>query len=85
MTEYRKGAENVPLREVNKNLPILVIVYDLRNEDKVVEEKQLNYGDVEDRKWLGRISFWALTNHCSVETIAMSDAEVEYQKGNENG
>ena len=77
MIEYRKGAENVPLREINKNLPILVIVYDLKNNDKVVEEKRLNYGDAEDRKWLGRISFWAYQNHCSVETIAIVDAEAE--------
>ncbi len=80
MVEYRKGAENIPLREINKNLPIMVIVYDLRNDDKVVEEKRLNYGDAEDRKWLGRISFWALTNHCSVETIAIVDAEAEITK-----
>ncbi len=80
MIEYRKGAENIPLREINKNLPIMVIVYDLRNDDKIVEEKRLNYGDAEDRKWLGRISFWALTNHCSVETIAIVDAEAEIVK-----
>lgn len=77
MNEYRKGAENVPLREINKNLQALIIVYDLRNGDHVVEEKRINYGDAEDRKWLGRITFWALTNHCSVETIAIIDAEAE--------
>lgn len=74
---YRKGAENIPLKEINKTLPILVIVYDLKNNDRIVEEKRINYGDFEDRKWLGRISFWAFTNHCSVETIAISDAEEE--------
>jgi hypothetical protein len=80
MVEYRKGAENVPLREINKNMPALVIVYDLRHDDKPLEEKRINYGDVEDRKWLGRITFWALTNHCSVETIAIVDAEAETVK-----
>jgi len=77
MSKYRRGAENVPLREINKNMPVLVIVYDLRNNDAVVEEKRINYGDAEDRKWLGRITFWAVTNHCSVETIAVVDAEAE--------
>lgn len=80
MVEYRKGVENIPLREINKSMPILVIVYDLQNGDKVIEEKRLNYGDVEDRKWLGRISFWAFQNHCSVETIAIVDAEAEMVK-----
>ncbi len=77
MIEYKRGIENVPLKEVNKNLPILVIIYDLRNDDKVVTEVRLNYGDFEERKYLGRLSFWALTNHCSIETIAISDAEAE--------
>lgn len=78
---YRKGSENVPLEHINKDMQILVIVYDLRNNDAVVEEKRINYGDVEQRKWLGRISFWAFSNHCSVETIAMIDAEAETLKG----
>ena len=80
MVEYKQGAENVPLREVNKNLPILVIIYDLHNNDNVVKEVRLNYGNYEDRKYLGRLSFWALTNHCSIETIAIVDADQEYMK-----
>lgn len=80
MSQYRKGAENVPLRSINKSMPVLVIVYDLKNNDNVVEEKRINYGDAEDRKWLGRISFWAFTNHCSVETISVADAEAEINK-----
>lgn len=80
MAEYRRGAENVPLREINKTTPALVIVYDLQNDDKILEEKRIDYGDVEDRKWLGRITFWAMTNHCSVETIALVDAEAEIRK-----
>lgn len=80
MSQYRKGAENVPLREINKSMPVLVVVYNLKDNDAVVEEKRINYGDAEDRKWLGRITFWAVTNHCSVETIAIVDAEAEMTK-----
>ena len=83
MANYRPGSENVPLREINKHLPTLVIVYDLRNQDAPLVEKEINYGDQEDRKWLGRISYWALTNHCSVETISMADAMAE-KEGNGN-
>lgn len=75
VVEYRKGAENVSLREINKSMPILVIVYDLSNDDNVVQELRMDYSSVEDRKHLGRITFWAVTNHCAVETIAMIDAE----------
>jgi hypothetical protein len=79
MTEYRRGAENIPLKSINKDLPILVMVYDLAT-DKLVDEVRMNYGDAEDRKHLGRITFYALTHHCSVETIAIIDAEAEYEK-----
>lgn len=83
MVDYRRGAEDIPLRTINKDMPALVIVYDLANGDNVITEKRINYGDAEDRKWLGRITFFALTNHCSVETIAIVDAEAEMIKSND--
>lgn len=83
VSPYRKGAENVPLKEINNDMPVLVIIYDLKNNDAVVEEKWINYGDFNDRKWLGRMSFWAFQNHCSVETIAKVDAEAEAVKNGE--
>lgn len=74
MVEYKEGAESTPVKH---ELPILVIIYSLRENDKVVVEKRLNYSDYEDRKKLGQLSYWAYTNHCSIETIALVDAEVE--------
>lgn len=74
MVEYRAGMENTIVRG---KLPVLVIVYSLREEDKVVIEKTINYSDYDDRKWLGSISFWAYQNNCSVETMAVVDANGE--------
>ncbi len=74
MVEYKEGAENAP---VQHNLPILAIVYSLRENDKVVVEKRFNYSNFEDRKALGKLSYWCYQNHCSIETIALSDAEGE--------
>lgn len=83
MVEYRKGAENVPLRNVNNSCPALVIVYDLTNNDAPVVENRIDFSNPEDRKWLGRITFYAMQNHCSVETIALVDAEAEQIKAKE--
>lgn len=77
MAEYKEGIENVP---IIRDLPILVIIHDLKKKE-VIEEKRLNYNDHEDRKRLGRLTFWAITNHCTVETIAMVDAEAETENG----
>ena len=74
MVEYKEGAETAPIKH---SLPILVIIYSLREDDKVVVEKRLNYSNYEDRKKLGELSFWAYSNHCSIETLAISDAEGE--------
>lgn len=79
MVEYKEGVELAPIRH---NLPILAIVYSLRENDKVVIEKRFNYSNFEDRKALGALSFWAYSNHCSIETIALVDAEAE---GETNG
>lgn len=74
MVEYKPGIENTIPRDA---LMIKVIVYSLREDDKVVVEKTLNYSNFEDRKELGRLSFWAYKNNCSIETLAMVDAEAE--------
>jgi len=78
MNQYRKGIENVPLKEINTHFKALVIVYNLRDNDNVVIERQIDYGNHEDRKWLGRVTYWAISNHHSVETIAIVDAESPY-------
>ena len=81
MVEYKEGAEKAP---VQHSLPILAIVYSLRENDKVVVEKRFNYSNFEDRKALGALSYWAYSNHCSIETIAIVDAEAEIKEENEN-
>ena len=77
---YRKGAENVPLKDINKHMPILVLVYNLAT-DELVEEKRIDYGKADDRRYLGRISYWAFTNHCSVETYALADVDLAVKQG----
>lgn len=77
MPPYRKGAENVPLQKINTKMMVLVLVYDLLNDDNIVIEEKIDYADYESRKWLGRLSFWCYTNHHSIETISLIDAEAE--------
>ena len=90
MAKYKSGAENRLLLDRiaegkqqynNDPCPILVIVYDLNNNDEPVKEERLDYGKFEDRKTLGRLTFWAIKNHHSIETIAIADAEAEIKNG----
>ena len=75
--KYKKGIENLPLREINKKCPILVIIVDLKT-DEVVEEFRLDYASYEDRKHMGRLTFWAVSHHHSIETMSMVDADQPY-------
>ena len=76
MVHYKKNMENVPLARTIQSLPALVIVHDLTkstDEDDVIEERRIDLSNPEDRKSLGKLTAWALTNHCSVETMAIAD------------
>lgn len=76
MPPYRKNVENIPLREFNKApMPIMVFVIDLKNDDNIVQQVQLDYSNFEDRKHLGRLTHWAVSNGHSIETMALKDAE----------
>ena len=66
---------DIPLREIIKSLHIKVFVLDLRNNDDIIQEIDLDLGNIDDRKYLGKITAWALTNHYSVETMNRKDAE----------
>lgn len=74
MPEYRKGIENVPLLAPNTDCPIMVFVIDLKNNDEVVEQKELNLANHEHRKYLGKLTFWAVNNNHSIETMSVKDA-----------
>lgn len=74
MPEYRKGIENIPLVTPNTDCPIIVFVIDLKNNDEVVEQKELNLANHEHRKYLGKLTFWAVNNNHSIETMSVKDA-----------
>lgn len=59
------GPEDVPQLGYVKNFPMIVSIF---NQDKLVREQKIDYGNIEHRKWLGRCTYWACSNGMSVET-----------------
>lgn len=59
------GPESIPLREFVKNFPMLISIYD---GEKLLREETIDYGNPEHRKWLGRVTYWAVSNNYLVET-----------------
>ena len=74
-TKYRQGVENLPLRQINTHCPIIVIITDLTT-DEVVSTIELDYAKFDDRKHMGRLTYWCVSNKHSMETLAKSDVEL---------
>jgi hypothetical protein len=79
--KYQRGDENKRLDEINTHCPIVVFVIDLQHEDEVVYQTELDYANYADRKRLGRLTFWAVMNGHSVETMSKADSEPPFVKG----
>lgn len=80
MTKYVPGAENKRLTEFNTYCPVKIFLIDLKNNDEIVAEFEIDYANETDRKRLGRITYWAITNEHSVETMNRKDIEPPYVK-----
>lgn len=66
------GPWNATPREFVNSLKIIALVHILAAET-IEYEFELDYGNPEDRKFLGRLSFWAISNGRSVETLAVDE------------
>lgn len=64
-TPTPKGPWDAPLKDYVSSLPMTVAVYD---GEELIKEENVDYGNYEHRKFLGRITFWALSNGYIVET-----------------
>ena len=71
-----RGPEDIPLKGYYKEFYIYVVIIDVISGRKIREEK-INYGNLEARKWLGRITFWACNNKYEIRTCAEADYKIE--------
>ncbi len=62
------GPESAPLRDFVKQYDIVVNFYN--QDEELVRTEKLDYGDYEQKKWLGKLSYWAWELGYTVETIA---------------
>lgn len=64
--DMKSGPENAPLPTYIKDFPLVVEIYNTNG--VLIRKEAINYGNVDQRKWLGRLSFWAWGLGYSVET-----------------
>lgn len=83
--DLKSGDEFKPLRHFNTFFPCHVFVIDNKGDDNhdgghVVRHGEFDYADRDHRLWLGKLTFWALSEGYSVETVAKKDAEPEWNE-----
>ncbi len=69
------GPESIPLRDYVKSFKVAVFIYDLKNNDEIIDMREIDFGNRDDKAWLSKVSFWAWSKGYSVETMSLKDAE----------
>lgn len=68
----RRGPWDAPLPTFVKTKLIAVLIHDL-NKEEIENEFHLDYGSYEHRKFLGRLTYYAITTGRSVETLDLEE------------
>lgn len=57
---------------------IVLLIHNL-DKDEIEREFHLDYGKKEDRQFVGKVSFWAITNGRSTEIMSVEDWERHFK------
>lgn len=78
--QYRKGIEKIPpFGEIITTFPIIVLIINLETDD-VVDQIELDYSRnaVNDKRKLGQLTYWALSNGYYLELMNKKDIDQPY-------
>ena len=78
---YKKGIEQIPIREIITTFPIIIFIVRLED-DEIIDQVEIDYSKIEDKKNLGKLTYWALTNGYSLEMMNKKDVDQPYAKEN---
>lgn len=68
----RRGPWSAPIPNYVSSKKIAVLIHDIES-DTIENEFELDYGSYEDRKFLGRLTYYAVTTGRSVETLDLDE------------
>lgn len=74
----RYGPWDAKLGEYVTQKLIILLIHNLEKET-IERELQLDYGRKEDRQFVGKVSFWALSNGRSTEIMSLEDWEKHFR------
>jgi len=74
----RYGPWDAKLEAYVTSKPIMLLIHNL-DKDTIEREFKLDYGKKEDRQFIGRVSFWSLSNGRSTEIMSVEDWERHFK------
>lgn len=74
---YKKGIEQIPIHEIVTTFPIIVFIIRLEDDD-VIDQIEIDYSKLEDKRRLGKLTYWALNNGHYLELMNKKDIDKEY-------
>ena len=74
----RYGPWDIKLKDYVESQPVMVLIHNL-DKEFIEKEFKIDLGNREDKKFLGRVSFWAVNNGRSVETVSIKDWEDHFK------
>lgn len=72
VTVLPTGPWDKPLNEYISFKKVAVLIHDIVA-DEIKYEFIIDYGNAEHRKWLGKLTWYAISNRMSVETLSIEE------------
>lgn len=72
MTALPSGPWDNPIPDYIKSRKMVVLIHDLEKE--IIEHEFIvDYGNYEHRKFLGKLTYYAITNNRSIESLSIEE------------
>ncbi len=73
MSDIPRGPEDLPSKVgFIPDIELVILIKDIKS-NRLIREERINYSDKDARRWLGRLTYHAIINGYSVETLNSKD------------
>lgn len=75
--EMARKPVDIPKPMADFDDPLIIMVYVVSlDDDKKIAEHKIDYSKADARKFLGKLTFWAINNRHYIQTMLLSDVDL---------
>ncbi len=71
-----RGPEDLPPKNYIQDIELVILMRDIKS-NRVIREERINYSDKDARRWLGKVTYYAVSNGYAIETLNAKDYVVK--------